>query len=61
MSEKPPEHPTPDEHLDERLDEALNETFPASDPIAVHEPRRPPPRTATEAVTKSGAEPTPKR
>ena len=28
-----------DEHLDERLDEALDETFPASDPIAVHEPR----------------------
>jgi hypothetical protein len=25
--------------LDERLDEALKETFPASDPIAVHEPR----------------------
>jgi hypothetical protein len=33
------------EHLDERLDEALDETFPASDPIAVHEPRKdPPPR-----------------
>jgi hypothetical protein len=29
-----------DEHLDERLDEALEETFPASDPIAVHEPRK---------------------
>jgi hypothetical protein len=29
-----------DEHLDERLDEALDETFPASDPIAVHEPRK---------------------
>ena len=28
-----------DEHLDERLDEALDETFPASDPIAVHDPR----------------------
>lgn len=28
------------EHLDERLDEALDETFPASDPIAVHEPRK---------------------
>jgi hypothetical protein len=26
--------------LDERLDEALKETFPASDPIAVHEPRQ---------------------
>ena len=26
------------EHLDELLDEALDETFPASDPIAVHEP-----------------------
>jgi hypothetical protein len=26
--------------LDERLDEALEETFPASDPIAVHEPRK---------------------
>jgi hypothetical protein len=25
------------EHLDELLDEALAETFPASDPIAVHE------------------------
>ena len=25
------------EHLDELLDEALDETFPASDPIAVHE------------------------
>jgi hypothetical protein len=24
--------------LDERLDEALKETFPASDPVAVHEP-----------------------
>jgi hypothetical protein len=24
--------------LDERLDEALTETFPASDPVAVHEP-----------------------
>ena len=29
-----------DSHLDERLDEALEETFPASDPIAVHEPRK---------------------
>ena len=28
------------QHLDERLDEALDETFPASDPIAVHEPRK---------------------
>jgi starvation-inducible DNA-binding protein len=27
-------------HLDERLDEALEETFPASDPVAVHEPRK---------------------
>jgi len=26
--------------LDERLDEALKETFPASDPIAVHEQLR---------------------
>ena len=25
------------EHMDELLDEALEETFPASDPIAVHE------------------------
>ena len=45
MNEKPPEHPTPEEHLDERLDEALEETFPASDPIAVHEPRKPAPDT----------------
>lgn len=27
------------QHLDDRLDEALEETFPASDPIAVHDPR----------------------
>lgn len=32
------------EHLDERLDEALEETFPASDPVAVHEPRKDAPR-----------------
>jgi hypothetical protein len=31
---------TPREHLDELLDEALEETFPASDPIAVHEQLR---------------------
>jgi hypothetical protein len=28
------------QRLDERLDEALEETFPASDPVAVHEPRK---------------------
>ena len=29
-----------DQELDDALDEALKETFPASDPIAVHEKKR---------------------
>jgi len=39
MSEQP-KHETPEdeETLDERLDEGLEETFPASDPVAVHNP-----------------------
>jgi len=44
-----------DEHLDERLDEALEETFPASDPVAVHEPKRSAAAPESKQVKKSGA------
>ena len=43
------------QHREDALDEALEESFPASDPIAVHDPSldaRPAPRTARKKKSK---------
>ena len=50
MSDAPAHRPEQDTHLDERLDEALEETFPASDPVAVHEPRKEIPMLNSDAI-----------